>query len=123
VSDDPELDVAAYRDRLISLKEELEAIAETGAEAARPVELDQAKVGRLSRMDAMRSQAMSIETERRRVAELGRIKTALTRIEEEEFGFCQSCGKAIAPPRLAIDPAALLCIDCANKAEDLAKPR
>ena len=121
MSVDPKLDIAACRDRLISLKDELEAIAETGAEAARPVELDQAKVGRLSRMDAMRSQAMSIESERRRVAELGRIKTALTRIEEGDFGFCQTCGEAIAAPRLAIDPAAHLCIDCANKAEDLAK--
>jgi len=123
VGDDPKLDVAAFRDRLIALKDELEAIAESGAEAARPVELDQAKVGRLSRMDAMRSQAMSIETQRRRVVELGRIKTALTRIEEDEFGVCQSCGKSIAVQRLAIDPAAHLCIDCANRAEDQAKPR
>ncbi len=121
MSDDPEIDVAAFRDRLIALREELEAIAETGAEAARPVELDQSKVGRLSRMDAIRSQAMSVETERRRVAELGRIKTALKRIEDGDFGFCQTCGEAIAAPRLAIDPAAHLCIDCANKAEDLAK--
>jgi DnaK suppressor protein len=121
VSDDPEIDVAAFRDHLIALREELEAIAETGAEAARPVELDQSKVGRLSRMDAIRSQAMSIETQRRRVAELGRIKAALVRIEEGEFGFCQTCGEAIAVQRLAIDPAAQLCIDCANKAEDRAK--
>jgi DnaK suppressor protein len=123
VGDDPELDVAAFRDRLIALKDELEAIVESGAEAARPVELDQAKVGRLSRMDAMRSQAMSIETQRRRVVELGRIKTALTRIEEGEFGFCLTCGKSIAVQRLTIDPAAHLCIDCANRAEDQAKPR
>jgi DnaK suppressor protein len=123
VGDDPELDLAAFRDRLIALKDELEAIAQAGAEAARPVELDQAKVGRLSRMDAIRSQAMSIETQRRHAAELGRIKMALARIEEGEFGYCQTCGQAIAVQRLDIDPAAHLCIDCANKAEDRAKPR
>ena len=110
-----------YRQLLIERREQLMAIAETSRQAAEPVELDQSKVGRLSRMDAIRSQAMSIETQRRRVAELGRIKTALKRIEDGDFGFCQTCGEAIAAPRLAIDPAAHLCIDCANKAEDLAK--
>ena len=79
--------------------------------------LDQQCVGRLSRMDALQSQAMSAETKRRRDQELRRIAAALQRIEEGEFGDCESCGGPIAEARLEIDPSATLCIRCASEAE------
>ena len=47
---------------------------------SRPVELDQTKVGRLSRMDAMQSQAMAKETQRRRKNDITRIDAAIKRI-------------------------------------------
>ncbi len=111
------VDTRIYRDKLERLKSELESVAESGAEAARPVELDQARVGRVSRMDALRSQAMSQEGERRRALQLARIRAALKRIDDGEFGYCLSCGAPIAAQRLDVDPAAHLCIDCANAAE------
>lgn len=110
-------DIPELRRRLEAQVARLESIAETGSEAARPVELDQTKVGRVSRMDAIRSQAMSVETERRRTAELVRIRAALKRIDDDEYGDCLHCGGPIAVERLAIDPAATLCIDCASRAE------
>lgn len=113
----PDLDIDAYRRRLEALASELQSVAESGAEAARPVELDQSRVGRVSRMDAMQSQAMSAEGERRRAQELGRIRAALERIDKGEFGECQRCGEPIAGARLDADPAARLCIDCAEAAE------
>jgi DnaK suppressor protein len=117
MSDAPKIDVAALLKRLKALQSELESVAASGAEAAQPVELDQSRVGRLSRMDAMRSQAMSVESERRRALQLSRIRAAIKRIEDGEFGYCSSCGVAIAAERLDIDPAAHLCIDCASAAE------
>ena len=69
-------------------------------------------------MDALRSQAMSAESERRRALQLSRIHAAIKRIEDGEFGYCTSCGEAIAPRRLEVDPAAHLCIDCASAAEN-----
>ena len=45
------------RDKLLKLRDELEEIAATGDEFAAVVELDQSKVGRLSRMDALQAQA------------------------------------------------------------------
>ncbi len=113
----PGIDVAAFRKRLKVLESELESVAASGAEAARTVELDQSRVGRLSRMDAIRSQAMSVESERRRALQLSRIHSAMKRIEDGEFGYCLSCGDPIAPKRLKIDPAAHLCIACASAAE------
>ena len=106
-----------WRERLLALREELEDVADTGAEASAVVELDQTKVGRLSRMDAMQAQAMAQASEQRREQMLRGIDAALQRIDDDEFGYCQKCGESINPKRLEFDPAALLCIDCANKAE------
>ncbi len=105
------------RERLLALREELEAVAATGDESSQVVELDQTRQGRLSRMDAMQAQAMSLESARRREMTLKRIAAALKRIEEGTFGLCQNCEGPINPKRLEFDPTALLCIDCAEAAE------
>ncbi|MDH3787318.1 MAG: TraR/DksA C4-type zinc finger protein, partial [Xanthomonadales bacterium] len=81
------------------------------------IELDQTRVGRLSRMDALQAQAMSKETGRRRRQKLLQIEAALRRIEHDEYGYCQECGDEIAPARLNVDPAVSLCIRCAEAGE------
>ena len=105
------------RVRLIHLREELEAVARTGDESSQTVELDQSRVGRLSRMDAMQAQAMSQASGRRREDTLRNITAALARVDSGDFGFCQSCEEAIDVKRLEFDPTALLCIGCATAAE------
>jgi len=105
------------KENLLALKQTLLEAQETGDQAEETVELDQARVGRLSRMDAMQAQAMSKETGRRRRLKLVQIKAALQRIEGDDYGFCQECGEEIAPARLEVDPTALLCIDCASARE------
>ena len=111
------MDKEHFRNKLLKLREELRQIEESGNEAAKTVELDQSSVGRLSRMDAMQAQAMSIESKRRREIKVKRIESALQRIDNDEFGYCLSCEEEIAPKRLKFDPSALLCIECANKGE------
>ena len=106
-----------YRLKLESMQRILEEVQSSGEQAAQTVELDQARVGRLSRMDAMQAQAISIATNSRRETELKRIAAALQRIADSEYGYCLSCGELIAPGRLEIDPAATLCIECAEKNE------
>jgi len=106
------------RARLLALQQELEADAAAGEDAAGTVELDQSRVGRLSRMDAMQAQAMAQATDRRRESQLRGVKAALTRLEEGSYGLCLSCDQPINEKRLAIDPTATLCIDCASKAEN-----
>ncbi len=44
-----------------------------------------------------------------------RLRKALIRIEEGEYGTCEQCGKPIHPDRLAILPDTKLCIACARK--------
>jgi len=105
------------RKRLLQLRDELIAIAATGDESAAVVELDQSKVGRLSRMDAMQAQAIAKATGERRETMLRDIEAALKRIDHGSYGLCQDCDDAINPKRLEIDPTTLRCIDCASKSE------
>jgi len=103
--------------KLIEMRDELERIAATGDASAAVVELDQARVGRLSRMDAMQVQAMAQASGQRREAMLREIATALKRIDDGSFGICQGCEEPINPKRLEVDPTVRLCIDCASNAE------
>ena len=112
-----DIDLEYFKERL---EERLEVLA--SAEGAQqqeglPKELDQTRVGRLSRMDAMQQQAMSQAAARLAAAEQQRIKTALARIEDEEYGYCILCDNEIAEKRLNFDPSILTCISCAEQAE------
>ena len=107
-----------WRTKLLHLRDELESIADSAAEASEVVELDQSKVGRLSRMDAMQGQAMAQASKERREQQLRQIEAALARLDDDEYGYCQACGELIDPRRLEFDPTTLLCIDCASKAEN-----
>ncbi len=105
------------RERLLKLRAELESVAATGDASAAVVELDQSKVGRLSRMDAMQAQSMAKAASQRRETMLLRITAALERLDNDEYGFCIQCDEPINPKRLEFDPTALLCIDCAHTRE------
>lgn len=111
------IDIQFFKDCLTKRQIELSELTKTGDDAAKPVELDQTRVGRLSRMDAMQAQAMSIEAKRRREIELSRINAALIRIENGEYGECLECAGAIAVARLKFDPSTPLCITCAERNE------
>jgi len=112
------LDTDYFRECLLKRLSELRVLEATGQEASKIVELDQACVGRLSRMDALQGQAMSQESQRRRERELVRISGALKRLELGEYGECLNCGEEIAIGRLNVDPAATLCIHCAESKGD-----
>jgi DnaK suppressor protein len=110
-------DLAAFRAHLQQRQAALQTLEQTSNEAADTVELDQSRMGRLSRMDALQGQAMSKEAQRRRELELRRIAGALARIESGDYGLCVRCEEPIAIKRLQHDPAATLCIECANRSE------
>ena len=87
----PHVDLAAVTARLQARRDELLRLTAEHEDEGAPVELDQARVGRLSRMDALQSQALAAEVERRREVELERIDMALERIEQGEYGYCVAC--------------------------------
>ena len=104
-----------FRNLLETQRQELLASKDAARESTKPVTLDQASVGRLSRMDAMQGQAMAIEALRRREIQLQRIHAALGRIQRDDYGLCTFCEEEIAIRRLETDPAATLCIACASR--------
>lgn len=106
-----------FRELLEAQRQALLATKDAARDSTRPVMLDQASVGRLSRMDAMQGQAMAIETQRRRDIQLRRVHAALSRMEGGDYGLCTACEEEIALPRLQADPATGLCIACASRQE------
>jgi DnaK suppressor protein len=112
----PGIDSKKIQKLLAARREELLTLIDVGEETKTDTELDQQRVGRLSRMDAMQQQAMEDETGRRRDKELHRIASALDRLESDDYGYCTACDEPIAFKRLENDPATPLCISCAQKA-------
>ena len=98
-------------------KEQLLEAAHVNEDAAQTVELDQTRQGRLSRMDALQGQAMSIAAKERRKLEMRKIENALARIDSGDYGYCQMCGEEIALKRLEFDLTAEHCISCAEQLE------
>lgn len=111
---DSPIDVAAFKALLEARAAELREMSEISAQSRKAVELDQASVGRVSRIDAIQRQSVALANERNRTRELERIKAALVRIDEGEFGYCVACGEPIPEKRLNVDPSATKCVDCAK---------
>ena len=107
------LHLTKYNKKLLDRQEELQNLIIDTKDNVATVKLDQTSVGRLSRMDAIQGQAMAEEVKRRRDMELKRIEAALTRIIEDEFGYCLTCGEDIDIKRLDLDPSISLCNKCA----------
>jgi DnaK suppressor protein len=111
------LDLDSMRTRLQAMRSEFAAEDSRDADASAVVELDQARVGRLSRIDAMQQQEMSMASDRRRAQMAGKIEAAISRIDNDDFGYCRACENLIDPRRLEFDPTLLLCVECAEKGE------
>jgi DnaK suppressor protein len=113
MSERKDLDLKAIRK---TLEDERDALADSSASTAEdraPVELDQQSVGRLSRMDAIQVQAMAVANESRRQERQQLIEAALKRLDGGDYGYCLKCDEEIPAKRLAVDPAAPRCVDCA----------
>lgn len=110
-----QIDYEGFRRRLEDRRAELLQHKQDTETSRQAVELDQTSVGRVSRIDAIQSQAMALATDRQRDVELSRIAAALQRLDDGCYGECISCGEMIAVRRLEADPSTPLCIGCASR--------
>ncbi|MGK0441264.1 MAG: DnaK suppressor protein [Pseudohongiellaceae bacterium] len=110
-------DLERLKAQLIDLKASLLKQEDEHKQSSQPVELDQAKVGRLSRMDALQAQEMALETARRCQQQILNTNKALLRIALDDYGICMECDEDIDIRRLECDPACMHCIKCAEKLE------
>lgn len=104
---------ALLADELATLSETLEA----SLESAKGTALDQARIGRLSRMDALQSQAMAQGANRRLAEDIAAIRAAMERIERGTYGICAGCDREIDLMRLEVYPATERCLPCAKRRE------
>ena len=109
-----DLAVEQIRQQLVQLKQELQAQEKEYEASSSTVELDQTRVGRLTRMDAMQAQQMALESARRRQHKMVKIDGALRRLESGEYGVCFVCGEEISAQRLAAEPTTTRCIECVD---------
>ena len=110
MTDRTDIDLVHVRTQLLARREAILERETATKDARDPVELDQSRIGRLSRQ----GQAMAQDAERRRKIELQKIEAALERIEAGDYGYCVNCGEEIPKARLDFDPAVASCVDCAS---------
>lgn len=63
-------------------------------------------------------QGVNLAVERRRIARLHELETALQRLRETDYGVCEECGEDIGVARLKANPSARLCVVCQSAVED-----
>lgn len=107
-------DLRQFKTQLFKRKKELTDLSHSTTENRKAVSLDQQKIGRISRIDAIQQQAMAKGIEHRRHTELNRIEQAIERLKNGEYGYCLRCDELIDKKRLIHDPSLPLCINCAK---------
>ncbi|MFT5354150.1 MAG: DnaK suppressor protein [Polyangiales bacterium] len=110
-----EEELHAFRDALLALEASLLVSLEHVEDEA--VELDQTRMGRLSRIDAIQQQQMSAAGRRGQELRLSQVRSALERMTRDEYGACVSCEEPIAQRRLNARPEAPLCLLCQSRRE------
>ncbi len=104
---------AALRLLLLSLQADIKA----ALQAARAVREDRGAEGHDStdlkdEADRKQREAVYDAEIARVVRELQGVEDAFTRLRDGTYGVCMDCGTGIAGARLAVQPAARLCVDC-----------
>ena len=72
-------------------------------------------IGRVSRMDAINNKSVVDAALRTKRAKLTKLKVALNKIDEENFGNCAMCNRPIQPMRLMFMPESTRCVRCASR--------
>ena len=106
--------LAEIKDLLLDLRRQLLNTIDDVGGSAETVELDQAMVGRLSRMDAMQHQEMAKAQKRRATLRLQRVEFCLQQLagNDDRFGQCADCLEPISYPRLRELPDSEYCVAC-----------
>ena len=110
-------ELAQLHDVLLKTKQDLEAILADESGQSDTVELDQAAVGRFSRVDALQAQQMAIAQNERTRVRLEQVRLALIRHEEDAYSECLRCGEPIGYRRLKAYPESPFCVPCKTQLE------
>ena len=85
--------------------------------SVKPVAPDNA-IGCLTRMEAIGSKAVSEVSLNLAKAKLAKLKVALDKIDDPQFGICVRCSNLIPKARMVLIPESVVCVTCAEAKED-----
>tara|TARA_B100000029_G_scaffold165481_1_gene161619 strand:- start:582 stop:911 length:330 start_codon:yes stop_codon:yes gene_type:complete len=105
------VNVEKFKKLLLKKRETTQVFLDSVESSSRPVDLND-PIGRLSRMDAIQQQQMSLVAKKRAVITLRQIEAALKRIAEDNYGVCLKCDEDILEKRLLARPEGPFCTDC-----------
>lgn len=94
--------------RLLELEKEITDLKEL----TKPIAPNDA-IGRVSRMDAINNKSVNEAALRSAETNLKKLKFALEKVDDEDFGVCARCKNPIPPARLMLMPHSPLCVNCA----------
>ena len=83
-------------------------------ESSKPVEPDNA-IGRLSRMEAINAKSISENSLVNLKNRIAKLKIALTKLSDTNFGICSICEEPIPMGRLVLVPESSVCVNCAGR--------
>lgn len=63
-------------------------------------------------------QGMNVVMQRRRIARMSELESALKRLGQTHYGMCEECEESIGVARLKANPSARLCVNCQSAAEE-----
>lgn len=87
-----EASLKRHRERLLALVAELESALNAGGDMTAVVSLDES-IGRLSRIDALHAQEMSLGPKEGHRRRLERARRALDAVARGTYGVCVGCAK------------------------------
>ncbi|MEP5363825.1 MAG: TraR/DksA C4-type zinc finger protein [Reichenbachiella sp.] len=70
-------------------------------------------IGRVSRMDAINNKSINEASLRKAEEKLDKLKVALSKIDDNDFGICVRCKRPIPVGRIMLVPQSNKCVNCA----------
>ncbi|WP_340112478.1 TraR/DksA family transcriptional regulator [Maribellus mangrovi] len=108
-----EINRAEIRKKIEAEIDKTQKLVEEYTELTRPIEPENA-IGRISRMDAIQNKSVTESALRKTKEKLEKLKFALTKVDEDDFGLCANCKKPIPLGRILIMPQSRTCVACSR---------
>lgn len=86
-------------------------------EKSKPITPD-CSLGRLTRQEMMQEQQVYLHTLQENQKRLNRLKSALGRVDKDDYGECLECEEEISYERLLLIPESTYCVSCLQELRD-----
>jgi len=107
-------DRVALKNKILELLEKLEKDIKYTEDMTQPISPENS-IGRVSRMDAINNKSVMEASLRNKISKRNKLKLALSKVDNENFGICVNCKQNINPARLMYMPESARCIRCADR--------